>query len=153
MKEEHELFHAFLTQQGQRFTAVRQKILNVVLQSSGPFTAQSLLPHIRIGNSGVDRASLYRNLKLLKQAGLIEELPEGDPSGAKYYILPRRTGRKYVLFCPGCHSEEPFSDERFDHAVLHLCRRFHLNPDSVLVKVEARHLRDGHSAENEDTPQ
>jgi len=150
MTEEHELFHAFLTQHGQRFTSVRQKILDVVLQNKGAFTAQSLLPHIRIGNAAIDRASLYRNLKLLKQAGLIEELPDGDSSGAKRFIVTRRTGRNYLLFCLGCHSAESFYDEQLDQALLHLCRRFHLNKDSILVRVEARHLHNSHVVQDDE---
>ncbi len=140
MKEEYELFHSFLKKQGMNFTSVRQAILDTLCEQESHFTVRDILPRVKVKNIAVNRASLYRNIHLLKLAGLLEEVPPAERSGRGCFRMVRRRPRRCILFCPGCHIAEQIADDEFDRALVRLCERFRLDPDTLQVRIEARHL-------------
>lgn len=144
MEDEHALFQAYLEGVNMRFTSVRRAILEVITQYEGDFTARDILPLVKVRNVMIDRASLYRNIQLLIRSGIIEAVPPDERVVRGSYRLIRRTRRKYLLRCPGCHSTEEIADEPLDAALRRLCSRFHLNFDTLQVRIEARHLPGQH---------
>ena len=140
MDEEYTIFAAFLRSRGMTYTAVRQEILRVIIDYRGDFGVRDILPLIKVRGVVVNRASLYRNIRLLKRAGIIEEVPLAESVLRGTYRLSRRATRQYLLFCPGCHSAEAFEDDALDVALKQLCDRFSLNFDTLQVKIEGRHL-------------
>lgn len=127
-----------------RFTSVRREILNVVSAYEGDFTVRDILPRVKVRNVAVNRASLYRNFQLLLRSGIIEAVPPDERVVRGSYRMIRRTRRRCLLSCPGCHSAEEIADESLDAALRRLCSRFHLNFDTIQVRIEARHLPGRH---------
>ena len=144
MEDEHALFQAYLEGGNMRFTSVRRAILDAVSAYEGDFTVRDILPRVRVRNVAVDRASLYRNIQLLIRSGIIEAVPQDERVARSSYRVIRRTRRKCLLCCPGCHSAEEIADESLDAALRRLCSRFHLNFDTLQVRIEARHLPGQH---------
>ncbi|MBI1336143.1 MAG: hypothetical protein GC164_04175 [Phycisphaera sp.] len=68
------VFRRFIKQQGLKFTSERAKILNAVLSKKGVFEAEELLYEMRQGNDRVSKATIYRTLKHLMEAGIITEV-------------------------------------------------------------------------------
>lgn len=144
MEDEHALFHAYLDGVNMRFTSVRRAILDAITAYEGDFTARDILPLVKVKNVAINRASLYRNFLLLIRGGIIEEVPPDESAGRGFYRMTRRKRRKYLLCCPGCHSAEEIADAALDGALYRLCERFHLNFDTLQLRIEARHLRGQH---------
>lgn len=144
MEDEHTLFQAYLEGMAMRFTSVRREILNVVSAYEGDFTVRDILPRVKVRNVAVNRASLYRNFQLLLRSGIIEAVPPDERVVRGSYRMIRRTRRRCLLSCPGCHSAEEIADESLDAALRRLCSRFHLNFDTIQVRIEARHLPGRH---------
>ena len=148
MDEEYSIFADFLRGRAMSYTAVRREILRTVIAYNGDFGVQDLLPLVKVRGATVNRASLYRNIRLLKWAGIIEEVPLPESVHRGMYRLCGRATRRYLLFCPGCHSATAFEDEALEGALKQLCQRFSLNFDTLQVKIEGRHLH-GHHREEE----
>lgn len=144
MEDEHAQFQAYLEEMNMRFTSVRRAILEVITHYEGDFTARDILPLVKVRNVAIDRASLYRNIQLLIRSGIIEVVPSDERVVRGSYRLIRRTRRKYLLCCPGCHSTEELADESLDAALRRLCNRFRLNFETLQLRIEARHLPGQH---------
>jgi Fur family transcriptional regulator, ferric uptake regulator len=67
-----------MRRQGFRWTQQRQLIAKVALRNHGHFTAEELLELCHGEVAGVSRATVYRTLTMLEQAGFVEGLDTGD---------------------------------------------------------------------------
>ena len=117
MSEESDIFSEYLNGSGLRFTTVRRAIISGVEAAKGAFSASDLQRSIRVEGTALNRATLYRNLVLLKHAGLVEEIPE-KRSGRSLYRLKRIYGRIYELRCPGHREMRRITDPLLDAAIL-----------------------------------
>ena len=140
MSEESDIFAEFLTGSGLRFTAVRRAIVDCIEAEKEAFSASDLQKRIRIDGTVLNRATLYRNLVLLKAAGVVEEIPE-KISGRSFYRLKKVSGRVCELHCSGRRGPQRIDDPLLDAAILSVCERYHLCSDGVRVSIEARRRR------------
>lgn len=144
MNEEIEIFINYLKSKGMNFSQVRRAILNFIIHSDGPFDMDALRQNIKQAGMTLDPSSIYRNLALYVDAGLIE--PTSKKVNGKTFFQPkRRTQRAYFLSCPGCLSQVQIEDKALDAVILALCEKYNLNPESVLLKIEARHKKGKHT--------
>lgn len=68
------IFRRFLKKQGLKFTTERALILNSVLAKGGLFEAEQLLAEMANATPKVSKATIYRTLKHLVEAGIIREV-------------------------------------------------------------------------------
>lgn len=68
------IFRRFLKRQGHKFTTERATILDAVLRQEGVFEADQLLSEMRNEGSSVSKATIYRTLKHLVEAKIIQEV-------------------------------------------------------------------------------
>ncbi len=68
------IFRRFLKRQGLKFTTERATILEAVLNKHTVFEAENLLDELRRGEHSVSKATVYRTLKHLLEAGIITEV-------------------------------------------------------------------------------
>lgn len=68
------IFRRFLKDQGLKFTTERAKILDLVTKSEGVFEVDELLDELRKEEIRVSRATVYRTIKHLIEAGIIQEV-------------------------------------------------------------------------------
>jgi Fur family ferric uptake transcriptional regulator len=66
-----ERFRALLRDRGQRWTREREAIVEVLVSRSGHFTVEALLEALRERGLHASRATIYRALPLLLEAGLL----------------------------------------------------------------------------------
>ncbi|MBN2361096.1 MAG: transcriptional repressor [Deltaproteobacteria bacterium] len=64
-------FRAFLRDRSLRVTEVRERVALAVLQRHGHFDVDEVVAELRRGGTRASRATVYRALPLLEQAGLI----------------------------------------------------------------------------------
>ncbi|MFA9478394.1 Fur family transcriptional regulator [Phycisphaerales bacterium AB-hyl4] len=68
------IFRRFLKRKGLKFTTERALILDAVLGKADVFEADELLAEMRDAGHRVSRATIYRTLKHLLEAGIITEV-------------------------------------------------------------------------------
>jgi Fur family ferric uptake transcriptional regulator len=82
------IFRRFLKKQGLKFTTERALILNAVLAKEGLFEADQLVYEMHDSDAArsVSKATVYRTLKHLVEAGIIREVPL-DSKQAHYQMI------------------------------------------------------------------
>jgi Fur family ferric uptake transcriptional regulator len=77
IKEILEKLNHFIKRKGLRRTPQRDEIVALIFSKDEHFTADELYDRIRKNNSSASRATLYRTLGLLEEAGLLHEIDLG----------------------------------------------------------------------------
>ena len=88
-KETWESFSDFLASKGLRITGQRKGVLEALFRQSGHFTADQLLQDAQNLDDTVSRATVYRNLPLLVESGIIRKIDIGHDN--KFYALNGRS--------------------------------------------------------------
>ncbi len=68
------VFRRYLKSQDLKYTPERADILNAVIERDSLFEAESLMDGMRSAGYNVSKATLYRTVKLLREAGIIQEV-------------------------------------------------------------------------------
>jgi Fur family ferric uptake transcriptional regulator len=90
------IFRRFLKRQGLKFTAERAMILEAVLGREGVFEADNLLYEMRQAGHRVSKATIYRTLKHLLEAGIIAEVLI-DSKQSRYQLSFGRKPRGHLV--------------------------------------------------------
>ena len=85
----------------------RKKILEVIVREVRHFRAQDLVD--RLGAEKVGRSTIYRNLPILVECGLLQEGPT-DSDGQIRYELSSGDHHDHIV-CVDCHAIIEFHDE------------------------------------------
>ncbi len=90
--------------QGHRLTPARLAVVAAVLDQRGHFSVDDILTQA----PGVGRATVFRTIKLLSEAGAICRVLLDD--GSLHYRLRRRRGHHHHVVCVSCGGVEDLSD-------------------------------------------
>jgi Fur family ferric uptake transcriptional regulator len=114
-------FASFLAARRLRVTSERLAIAGGVAATGGHFDVDSLLADLRRRRVAVSRATLYRTLSHLLQAGLVRRVrgPDGSP---RYESMAGRRPHHHMV-CLGCGAILEFTDGRLETLQRHACRR------------------------------
>lgn len=92
------MFRRYLKAQSLRYTAERADILAAVMETDGLFDADSLLMEMRGQNSSdVSKATVYRTLRLLQDAGIIMPFMLLDAKVTHYQLAYGRRPSDYIV--------------------------------------------------------
>ena len=108
--EVRERLDAFIKQKGLRNTPQRDALVDAIFASDEHFTPDELWERLRGTSARSSRATLYRTLSLLTEAGLLQEIDLGD--GQTTYdpnFLDHPTHNHLV--CVDCGKVIEFEDE------------------------------------------
>jgi Fe2+ or Zn2+ uptake regulation protein len=94
----HDLAAGRLAVQSQRYTLNRRKLVDALIQSSGPLTIDEILGD----QQSLAQSSTYRNLVVLEQAGVVHRIITADDH-ARFELDETITGRHHHhLICEQC---------------------------------------------------
>ena len=97
-----ESFSDFLSSKGLRMTGQRKGVVEALFRQSGHFTAEQLLRDAQDLDETVSRATLYRNLPLLVESGIIRKIDVGQDN--KFYTLNEQSESfKAQVICSDCN--------------------------------------------------
>lgn len=99
----------------------RTKILRVIVGQPGHFRAQDLLEPLAAQYPEVGKATLYRNLPILVECGILQEGPV-DASGQAFYEISEE-GHHDHLVCLDCHQIFEFHEEKIEDLQSQAARR------------------------------
>lgn len=81
----------------QRLTPTRRDIVDVLTTATGPLTIPEILAH----RAGLAQSSVYRNLAVLEEAGVVHRMMTHDDF-ARYELAEDLTGHHHHLVCSRC---------------------------------------------------
>lgn len=90
------IFRRFLKKQGLRMTTERAEVLNTVWMIDGVFEIEQLLARLRDADASVSRATVYRTIKHLTEAGIIQEVLL-DSKISHYQLVYGRKTQDYMM--------------------------------------------------------
>jgi Fur family transcriptional regulator, ferric uptake regulator len=111
-----------LTARGVRITAQRRALVEVIQQTREHLDAASLLEQARRREPGVNRATVYRTIELLKKMRLIDELDLMHLNGEKHYYEAKSRGDHIHLACFDCGCIQEFVSPSFDRLKREIAR-------------------------------
>lgn len=97
-----------LKQQGIRLTRQRKILLDLIDQSGKHLDAESLFLLAKEKDPKLNRVTVYRTLKLLKQGGLVDELDLMHYGGDQHYYETRMKQEHAHVICLRCGKVEEF---------------------------------------------
>lgn|SRR4030042_2907006 len=84
---------------GKRTTSQRRLLLDLILQSAGHLDADELYRRAREQESSISLSTVYRNLKLFKELGLVDELHFAEEH---HHYEVKAPAQHHHLVCLGC---------------------------------------------------
>jgi Fur family ferric uptake transcriptional regulator len=103
-----------LLSKGIRLTSQRRAVISVIQEAQSHLDAGSLLDLARKREPGIDRATVYRTIELLKKLRLIDELDLMHLEGEKHFYEVKTEGDHIHLACFGCGMIQEFTSPLFD---------------------------------------
>lgn len=100
-----------LKERGIRLTRQRQILLELIDKSGEHLDAERLYQLARQADPKLNRVTVYRTLKLLKQGGLVDELDLMHMGGDQHYYETRMKQEHAHVICLRCGKVEEFFGE------------------------------------------
>jgi Fe2+ or Zn2+ uptake regulation protein len=95
---------ALLNEAGQRFTAARRAVVDVLAASDRPLMITEIIERAPSGVR-LAQSSVYRNLAVLEGAGVVRRVAAIDEFG-RYELAEEMMGHHHHLLCSSCGSVE-----------------------------------------------
>ena len=103
MAELHTTVAAALESVSQRYTSARRAVVEILEHSARPVTTAEIVG----SRPGLAQSSVYRNLAVLEQAGVVRRVMGADEY-ARYELDEALTDHHHHLVCVGCGAIEDF---------------------------------------------
>jgi Fur family ferric uptake transcriptional regulator len=100
-----------LKRNGVRLTRQRQILLELIDKTGQHLDAERLFQLAKEKDPKLNRVTVYRTLKLLKQGGLVDELDLMHQNGEQHYYETRRKQEHAHVICLRCGKVEEFFGE------------------------------------------
>ena len=100
-----------LKQQGVRLTRQRQILLALIDESGKHLDAETLFQLAKEKDPKLNRVTVYRTLKMLKESGLVDELDLMHYGGDQHYYETRLKQEHAHVICLRCGKVEEFFGE------------------------------------------
>jgi Fur family ferric uptake transcriptional regulator len=120
------VFRRYLKTQSVKYTPERADILNAIIERDDVFEVEQLLADMHERGHGVSKATIYRTVKLLQEAGIITQALF-DSKQAHYRLIYGKAARDYmVCMKTGRHIE--FSDDELAALRNRICKEHGWDP-------------------------
>ncbi|NDY42463.1 transcriptional repressor [Dissulfurirhabdus thermomarina] len=120
--DELEIFRDFIRRKGLRYTPERERIIREIFATHDHFDVETLYLGMRRKGHRVSKASIYRLLPLLIEAGLVQEVFFED--GHMHYEHIYGHDHHCHLRCTQCRRIEEFTDPALEDVERRLAERF-----------------------------
>lgn len=123
MRDEINLFRSFITEKGLRNTPEREEIITEIFDGDNHFDVDDLYLRLRQKGSRISKASIYRNIPLIMECGLIREVWHED--GHMHYEPIYGYDHHCHLRCIKCGKVVEFFEEDLKDIEKRLVEKYH----------------------------
>lgn len=127
---------AYIMSRGLRRTGQREDIVKEAFSRDEHFTAEELFDRIRRTNASVSRATVYRTLALLVEAGLLRQIDLGDSQTTFDPNFLDKPSHNHLV-CIDCGKVLEFEDAHIETLNDCVTRRLGFRPVMQTLKIEA----------------
>ncbi len=131
-----ETLNLFIKKKGLRKTPQRDAIVEIIFAKDEHFTAEELFDRLRKANSNASRATLYRTLSLLEEAGLLYEIDLGGDQKTYDPNFLNSPSHNHLI-CIDCGKVVEFADDNIQLLNDCLTRRMGFRPVKQSIRIEA----------------
>jgi Fur family ferric uptake transcriptional regulator len=115
MKNLIEDFKNFIKKKGLKYTSEREEVLREILEVEDHFDVDTLYFRLKNKNSKISKASIYRTLPLLIEAGYIQEVYK--QAGHSYYEVTFNKLPHLHFICISCGRVDEVMDPRLNQLI------------------------------------
>jgi Fur family transcriptional regulator, ferric uptake regulator len=117
---------------GKRSTK-RDRILNIFLRQKGHLSADELCDLVRHEDTGIGRATVYRTLQWMVNAGIARKVDFGE--GRSRFEPSYRHPRHFHLVCNECHRSSEFLSSDVESLVEEIAEARNFTPEQTIIQV------------------
>jgi Fur family ferric uptake transcriptional regulator len=117
---------------GKRSTK-RDRILTVFLRQEGHLSADDLFELVRREDRGIGRATVYRTLQWMVDAGIARKVDFGE--GRSRFEPSYRHPRHFHLICTKCHQSSEFLSSDIESLMEEVAAARQFSPTQVVVQI------------------
>ena len=128
-----ELYNQYLVKNKMFYTKERATILDTILQRDDHFSVDELIFDMQKDDVKISRATLYRSLSQLAEAGILEEADFGH--GHMHYELASDGDPHYHLICTECQAVEEVESRDLIEAVDSMCKKKKFKPTRHKLQI------------------
>lgn len=129
------VFRRFLKSQGLKYTGERAEVLEAIIRRDGLFEVEELVLDLRRGGHDVSKATVYRTINLLIQAGLIVQALF-DSKQAHYQLIYGQEPRDHMV-CMRTGRLVEFESEELSALRDRICRDLGWDPIAHRFQIYA----------------
>ena len=130
---ERAIFLEVLRKRGMRVTSARLALLDEVFSQHGHLDAEQLLERMRVYGHTISRATIYRNLELLVECGLVRKFRLGQDRFLYEHVHPGQTHDH--ISCRECGQVVEFISSAIASELDEICRAHGFEPEENRVQV------------------
>jgi len=112
----------YLSQEKLKYTEQRWQIAELILKAGGHFDAQTIVDIVNKAHPEIGAATVYRNLKVLCDAGLLEKSHQ-SVDGRELYELPDDEHHDHII-CLDCGEILEFQNQKIEALQEHIASSF-----------------------------
>ncbi len=131
-----ERLDTFIRKKGLRRTGQRDVIVRAAFSTDEHFTADELFDRVRKTDASASRATVYRTLLLMVEAGLLREIELGDNHKTYDPNFIERPAHNHLV-CIDCGRVTEFEDTHIELLNDCVTRRLGFRPVRQTLKIEA----------------
>jgi Fur family ferric uptake transcriptional regulator len=117
---------------GKRSTK-RDRILNIFLRQKGHLSADELCDLVRRDDAGIGRATVYRTLQWMVNAGIARKVDFGE--GRSRFEPSYRHPRHFHLVCNECHRSSEFLSSDVEGLIEEIAAARNFVPEQTIIQV------------------
>ncbi len=122
MQAWHSSLRDYLTREGLKYTEQRWTIARLILETGGHLDAQDIVARVKAEHPGIGAATVYRNIKVLCDAKLLED-SHRSPDGRVLYELPDEHHHDHIV-CTDCGEIFEFHDDEIEDLQVKIAQNF-----------------------------
>ncbi len=144
------LFGQFLRADGLKMTDQRRQMVRAALDQKGHFTAEDLYQRLIDEGETVSMATVYRGLRLLEEAGILEGHDFAD--GQRRYERALKREHHDHMVCVDCRAVIEFRNEEIERQQEKVAEQegFEIEGHNLTLYVRCRQFRDSGSCRRRD---
>jgi len=126
LKEETELFFAYLRQNGLKKTSQKDLILETFLSTEGHLSVEDLYALVKKKDKKIGIVTVFRTLKSLTACGIAREIALGD--GLTRFEHSYHHPHHHHIICAECHKVIEFVSPELERVQDEIIRKYHFRP-------------------------
>ena len=121
MSNLHAEFETFLEEQNQRYTTQKKEIVSAILSKKDHFEIDEFISEVHLSGKRLARATVYRTVKQLLDANLIQKINAGN--GRVYYEYNEELEHHDHMICNQCGKILEIKNKTIDKAINNECKK------------------------------